>query len=175
MELHRRKVLPVIAGAVAMEFASAAKAQSYPSRPVHLIIGYPAGAAADIVGRLLGQSVSEQLGQQFVIENRSGTNSNLATEAVAHAAADGYTLLLAINSNAINATLYDKLNFNFIRDFEPLQASCAPPSSWWYIRRFLPKRFRNLLPMPRPTRTGSTWHPRVSETLLTWPANCSRQ
>jgi tripartite-type tricarboxylate transporter receptor subunit TctC len=94
---------------------------------VRLIIGYPAGAAADIVGRLLGQSLSEWLGQQFVIENRSGANSNLATEVVAHAAADGYTLLLAISSNAINATLYNKLNFNFIRDLVPVAGIARTP------------------------------------------------
>jgi tripartite-type tricarboxylate transporter receptor subunit TctC len=94
---------------------------------VRLIIGYPAGAAADIVGRLLGQSLSERLGQQFVIESRSGANSNLATEAVAHAAEDGYTLLLAINSSAINATLYDKLNFNFIRDLVPVAGIARTP------------------------------------------------
>ena len=99
------------AGAVALPAMSRwARAQSYPSRPVRLIVGYPAGAASDTLGRILGQSLAERLGQQFVIENRPGANSNLATELVARAAGDGYTLLLASNSNAINATLYDKLN-----------------------------------------------------------------
>jgi tripartite-type tricarboxylate transporter receptor subunit TctC len=97
-----------------------ALAQAYPSRPVRLIVGYPAGGANDIVGRLIGQWLSESLGQQFIIENRAGAAGNIGTEAVVRSPADGYTLLLAGSFNAINATLYNKLNFNFIRDIAPV-------------------------------------------------------
>ena len=97
-----------------------ARAQAYPTRPVRLIVGFAAGGAADIVARLMGQWLSERLGQPFVIENRPGAGSNIATEAVVRAPPDGYTLLLVASANAINATLYDKLNFNFIRDIAPV-------------------------------------------------------
>jgi tripartite-type tricarboxylate transporter receptor subunit TctC len=97
-----------------------AGAQSYPSRPVRVIVGFPAGGAGDISARLVGSWLSDRLGQAFVIENRSGAGTNIAAEAVVNAPADGYTLLLATSANAINATLYDKLNFNFIRDIAPI-------------------------------------------------------
>jgi tripartite-type tricarboxylate transporter receptor subunit TctC len=104
-----------------------ARAQTYPTRPVRLIEGFGAGSAPDILARLIGQSLSEQVGQSFVIENRSGAASNIATEAVVRAAPDGYTLLLVTASNAINATLYDKLGFNFIRDIAPVASICRVP------------------------------------------------
>ena len=97
-----------------------ATAQTYPTRPVRLIIGYPPGGSADITARLLGQWLSERLGQPFVIESRPGASTNIATEAVARAPPDGYTLLLVAPANAINATLYEKLNFNFIGDIAPV-------------------------------------------------------
>ena len=97
-----------------------ATAQTYPTRPVRLIIGYPPGGSADITARLLGQWLSERLGQPFVIESRPGASTNIATEAVARAPPDGYTLLLVAPANAINATLYEKLNFNFISDIAPV-------------------------------------------------------
>jgi len=97
-----------------------ATAQSYPTRPVRLIIGYPPGGSADLTARLLGPWLSERLGQPFVIESRPGASTNLATEAVVRAPPDGYTLLLVAPANAINATLYEKLNFNFIRDIAPV-------------------------------------------------------
>ena len=93
-----------------------ATAQAYPSRPVRLVVGFPAAGAQDIVARLVGQWLSERLGQPFIIENRPGAASNIAAEAVVRSPADGYTLLLVGATNAINASLYDKLNFNFIRD-----------------------------------------------------------
>ena len=102
-----------------------ARAQAYPTRPVRIIVGFAAGGATDIVARLMGQWLSERLGQQFVIENRPGAGSNIATEAVVRAPPDGYTLLLVGAANAINATLYDKLNFNFIRDIAPVAGICA--------------------------------------------------
>jgi tripartite-type tricarboxylate transporter receptor subunit TctC len=91
-------------------------AQSYPTRPVRIIVGFPAGGGVDINARLIGQALSERLGQPFVIENRPGAGSNIGTESVVRAWPDGYTLLLASNPNAVNATLYEKLNYNFIRD-----------------------------------------------------------
>src|SRR5262245_2692542 len=97
-----------------------ASAQAYPTRPVRLIIGIVPGSGPDIVGRLVGQWLSDRLGQPFVIENRPGAGTNIATEAVVRSPADGYTLLLVATSNAINATLYERLNFNFIRDIAPV-------------------------------------------------------
>ncbi len=117
----RRRFLRMSAGAAALAAASrTARAQTYPARPVRLIIGYPPGGSADITARLMGQWLSERLGQQFVIESRPGAGTNIATEAVVRAAPDGYTLLLVAPANAINATLYDKLNYNFIRDVAPV-------------------------------------------------------
>jgi tripartite-type tricarboxylate transporter receptor subunit TctC len=118
---HRRRFLHLAAGAAALPFApSITRAQAYPSRPVRLVVGFPPGGPTDIAARPMGQWLSERLGQQFVIENRPGAGSNIGTEAVVRAPPDGYTLLLAYSSNAINATLYDRLNFNFIRDIAPV-------------------------------------------------------
>jgi tripartite-type tricarboxylate transporter receptor subunit TctC len=102
-------------------------AQAYPTRPVRWIVGFPPGGATDLTARLLGQWLSERLGQQFVIENRPGAGSNIGTEAVVRAPPDGYTLFLAYSANAINATLYDKLNFSFIRDIAPVAAINREP------------------------------------------------
>ncbi|HLQ93802.1 MAG TPA: tripartite tricarboxylate transporter substrate binding protein [Xanthobacteraceae bacterium] len=118
---HRRHFLHLAAGAAALPAASRiVRAQVYPSRPVRLIVAFPAGGSSDIVARLLGQRLSERLGQPIVIDNRPGAGGNIGTEAVAKAAPDGYTLLLASNTNAVNATLYEKLNFDFINDIEPV-------------------------------------------------------
>ncbi|HEY4403555.1 MAG TPA: tripartite tricarboxylate transporter substrate-binding protein, partial [Xanthobacteraceae bacterium] len=105
-----------------------ARALDYPLRPVHLIVGYPAGGTTDILARLVGQYLSERLGQQFVIDNRSGAGNNIGTEAVVNAAPDGYTLLLVNPANAINATLYEKLPFNFIRDIVPVAGIMRVPN-----------------------------------------------
>src|SRR4030095_365426 len=99
-----------------------AQAQAYPSRPVRIVVGCPAGGATDIQARLMGQWLSERLGQQFIIENRAGASGNIGTEAVAKAAADGYTLLQVVTPHAINAALYTNLNFDFIRDIAPVIA-----------------------------------------------------
>jgi tripartite-type tricarboxylate transporter receptor subunit TctC len=121
MKLPRRQFLHLAAGTAALPAVSrAARAQAYPTRPVRLIIGIVPGSGPDIVGRLLGQWLSDQLGQPFVIENRPGAATNIATEAVVRSPADGYTLLLVTGANAINATLYEKLNFNFISDIAPV-------------------------------------------------------
>ncbi len=125
MKLPRRQFLHLAAGAAALPAVSRiARAQTYPTRPVHIIVGFPPGGATDIVARLMGQWLSERLGQQFIIENRPGAGSNIATEAVVRAPPDGYTLLLVTAANAINATLYDNLNFNFIRDIAPVASIC---------------------------------------------------
>jgi tripartite-type tricarboxylate transporter receptor subunit TctC len=121
MKLPRRRFLKWVAGAAAMPAVSRiASAQSYPARPVRMIIGYPAGGSADITARLTGQWLSERLGQPVIVESRPGAATNIATEAVVRAPADGYTLLLVAPANAINATLYDKLNFNFVQDIVPV-------------------------------------------------------
>jgi tripartite-type tricarboxylate transporter receptor subunit TctC len=104
-----------------------ARAQTYPARPVRIIIGFPPAGTADIVARLIGQRLSERLRQQFLVENRTGAGTNIAAEAVVNAAPDGYTLLMATSTNAINATLYEKLNFNFIRDITPVASITDAP------------------------------------------------
>src|SRR5216117_3328140 len=115
MELPRRNFLNVAAYAAALSTASRrAHAEVYPARPVHLIVGFPAGGVVDTLARLIGQWLSERFGQPFVIENRPGAGGNIATESVVRAPPDGYTLLLVGSPNAINATLYDNLNFNFM-------------------------------------------------------------
>jgi tripartite-type tricarboxylate transporter receptor subunit TctC len=121
MKLPRRQFLHLAAGAAALPAASRiARAQTYPTRPVRILVGFTAGGAVDIAARVIGQWLSEQLRQQFIVENRSGAGSNVATEVVIRAPADGYTLLQGSATNAINATLYEKLNFNFITDITPI-------------------------------------------------------
>jgi tripartite-type tricarboxylate transporter receptor subunit TctC len=118
---HRRQFLRLAVGAAALPTVSrTARAQAYPAQPVRLIVGYAAGGGADITARLMGQWLSERLGQPFVVENRPGAATNIGTEAVVRASPDGYTLLLISPANAINATLYERLNFNFIRDIAPV-------------------------------------------------------
>jgi tripartite-type tricarboxylate transporter receptor subunit TctC len=128
MRVPRRSFLHMVGAAIALGGSrQAARAQAYPSRPVHLFVGFPASGLTDILARLLGPSLSEQLGQQFIIEDRPGAGTNLATEAVVRAPPDGYTLLMATSSNAINATLYDNLKFNFIRDSTPVASIARTP------------------------------------------------
>jgi tripartite-type tricarboxylate transporter receptor subunit TctC len=124
MKLPRRQFLHLAAGAAALPaVARTAMAQSYPTRPVHLVVPTTAGGGIDLLGRLLGQWLSERLGRQFVIDNRPGAGGNTGVEAVVRAPADGYTLLLVAVTNAINASLYDKLSFNFIRDIAPVASA----------------------------------------------------
>ena len=121
MKLPRRNFLHLAAGAAALPAVSRiAQAQTYPSRPVRIVVGLAPGGANDIIARLMGQWLSERLGQPFIIENRPGAATNIATEAVVRAPADGYTLLLVSGAHTVNATLYDKLSFNFIRDIAPV-------------------------------------------------------
>src|SRR5262245_23403094 len=132
MKLPRRNFLHLAAGGAALPVMSrVAWAQVYPSRPVRLIVPLGPAGATDITARLVGQWLSERLGQQFVIENRPGAGGNIGTEAVVHAAPDGYTLGLFGAPSAINATLYDKLNFNFVRDIAPVAPISAFLISWW--------------------------------------------
>jgi tripartite-type tricarboxylate transporter receptor subunit TctC len=121
MKLPRRQFLHLAAGAAALPAASRfAWAQAYPTRPVRLVVGFGAGSASDILARLIGEWLSERLGQHFIIENRPGAGSNIATEAVLNAPPDGHVLLLGGVTNAINATLYEKLDYNFLRDIAPV-------------------------------------------------------
>ena len=129
MKLPRRKFLRLAAGAAALPAVSHfAWAQTYPTRTVRLVVGFPPGGGTDIIARLIGQWLSERLGQQLVIENRPGAGSNIATEGVVRAAADGYTLLLVSAAHAINATLYDRLNYNFLRDIAPVAGVIRVPN-----------------------------------------------
>jgi tripartite-type tricarboxylate transporter receptor subunit TctC len=128
MKLPRRRFLRMAAGAAALPAASRiAAAQAYPTRPVRIVVGFTAGGSTDIGARLIGQWLQERLGQSFVIENRPGAGTNIATESVVRAAADGYTRLMIGPSSAVNATLYDKLNFVFLRDIAPVASMIRQP------------------------------------------------
>ena len=128
MKLSRRRFLHLAAGATVLPaFSRIVRAQTYPTRPVRWIVGYPPAGATDIAARLIGQWLSDRLGQPFVIENRPGASGNIGTEAVVNAPPDGYTLLLVNAGNAINATLYEKLKYNFIRDIAPVAGIIRVP------------------------------------------------
>jgi tripartite-type tricarboxylate transporter receptor subunit TctC len=128
MNIPRRRFLQLAAGAAALPWGRrSARAQTYPARPVRIVVGFLPGGAGDVGTRLIGQWLSEHLGQPFVVENRPGAGNNIATEAVVRAPADGYTLLMVGPSSAINATLYDNLNFNFIRDIAPVASFIRQP------------------------------------------------
>jgi tripartite-type tricarboxylate transporter receptor subunit TctC len=120
MELGRRRLLALVAAAAATAGSRVARAETYPSRPVHWIVGFAPGGSTDILARVIGQYLSEKLGQAFIIENRPGAGSNIATEVVVNAPPDGYTLLMISPAHAVNATLYDKLAYNFLRDIAPV-------------------------------------------------------
>src|SRR5262245_17886119 len=138
--LRRRRFLRIAAGAAALPaLVRIVHAQSYPSRPVRLIVGFPAGNAPDIVARVLGPFLSERLGQQIVVDNRPGAGSNIGTEVALKSTPDGYTLLMAVGTNATNATLYDNLNFNFGRDIAPV-ASIALTANVMLVHPSVPAR-----------------------------------
>jgi tripartite-type tricarboxylate transporter receptor subunit TctC len=172
MNLSRRQFVYLATGCAALPVVSwIAQAQTYPSRPVRVIVGFAAGGSADIIARLMGQWLSERLGQQFIIENRPGAGTNIATAAVAEATPDGYTLLLVTAANFINATLYENLKFNFIRDIVPVASLSREPS----VMVVHPlARFWSLSPTPRPIRERSPWRREETELHRTCPANCSR-
>jgi tripartite-type tricarboxylate transporter receptor subunit TctC len=140
MKLSRRRFLSLAAGAATLPTLSPiARAQAYPTRPARILVGFAAGGAVDVTARLMGQWLSDRLGQQFIVENRTGAGSNIATEAVVRAAPDGYTLLLVAPANAVNATLYDKINFNFIRDITPV-ASIIRESNVMLVHTSVPAK-----------------------------------
>ena len=140
MKLPRRQFLRLAAGAVALPAMSRiTAAQSYPTRPVHLVVGYPPGGAPDIVNRLIAEWLSERLGQQFIVDNRAGAGSNIGTEIVAKAPADGYMLFMAVSTNAVNATLYTDLNFSFVNDFAAVAGIGGTPFVLVVTPSFPPK------------------------------------
>ena len=146
MPLPRRQFLRLAAGVAAFAVPSPnAWASPYPSRPVRVVSGFTPGGSGDILARLIGQWLSERLGQPFVIENRPGAGGNIATEAVVRAPPDGYSLLVVASSSAINATLYEKLNFNFLRDTAPIASFIRQPHVMLVNRLFPPKTIAELI------------------------------
>ena len=128
MNFNRRRFMQLAGGVATAAIPQFAHALNYPTRPVHVIVGFPPGGSADIVTRIIAQALSDRLGQSFIVDNRSGAGSNIGTEAVARAEPDGYTLLSVSVANAINATLYKKLNFDYMRDFEPVASIDVVPN-----------------------------------------------
>ena len=171
---HRRQFLHFAAGAAALPAASRiARAQAYPSRPVRIIVPFAPAGSTDIVARLIGQWLSERLGQQFVIDNRPGGGGNIGTEAVVRSPADGYTLLLVGGFNAINATLYDKLNFNFIRDIAPVGSVIRFP----YVMVVNPSVPAKSVPefiAYAKTSPDKINYASLARHRPMWPASCSR-
>jgi tripartite-type tricarboxylate transporter receptor subunit TctC len=160
--LPRRRFLHLAAGAVALPaLARIAHGQAYPSGPVRIVVPFAPAGPNDIIARALAQWLGERLGQPFVIENRSGAASNVGTEAVVNAAPDGYTVLMVSSPQAINATLYDKLHFEFRRDIAPVAAIMRVPN---VISSIMPKRIP----------TSSISRRQVSARPTTCPGNCSR-
>ena len=145
-KLPRREFLHLTAGAAAVAaLPRSAAALDYPTRPVHIVTGYPAGAGPDIISRLIAQALSESMGQQFIVDNRPGASSNIGTEIVAHAAPDGYTLLTTVSTNAVNATFYTNLNFDFGRDLQPVAGIGRTPFVFAANPGFAPKTIPELI------------------------------
>jgi len=152
MKLHRRQFMRLAASGVALPALSQlATAQAYPSRPLRLIVGFAPSGGNDIVARLIAQWLSERLGQQFIVENRPGAGSNIGTELVVNSPPDGTTLLLISAANAINASMFDKLNFNFVADIGAVGGLISVPSSSFCILRFRSKPFLNSSPTRKRT------------------------
>jgi tripartite-type tricarboxylate transporter receptor subunit TctC len=146
MRLLRRQFLRLATGAAALPVLPRASfALDYPTRPVHIVAGYPAGAGPDIIARLIAQALSERLGQQFIVDNRPGASSNIGTEVVAHATPDGYTLLTTVSTNAVNATFYTNLNFDFGRDLAPVAGVGRTPFVFTANPGFPPKTIPELI------------------------------
>jgi len=165
--MRRREFIAGLGSAAAWPVV--ARAQTCPTRPVRIIVGFAAGGVTDLAARLISQWLSEQLGQQFVVENRTGAATNAAAEAVVRSAPDGYTLLLVSSANASNATLYDKLSFNFLRDIAPVARIGATP----LVMIVNPSFPAKLLPTPGLIPERSPWHRAASEPRPIWPASFS--
>ena len=163
MKLPRRQFLYTAAGAAALPaLPRVASALDYPTRPVRLIVGFPAGSSSDLTARLIAEWLSERLGQPFAVENRTGAGTNIATESVAHAVRDGYTLLWVTHANAFNATLYDHLDFNFIRDIQPVASVLRVPAVMEVTPSVPAKTVPEFMPMRKPIRARPTWLRRAS-------------
>ena len=163
MKLSRRRCLGLATGAATLSgFPRRASALDYPTRPVRLIVGFPAGSSSDLTARLIAEWLSERLGQPFAVENRTGAGTNIATESVAHAARDGYTLLWVTHANAFNATLYDHLDFNFIRDIQPVASVLRVPAVMEVTPSVPAKTVPEFMPMRKPIRARPTWLRRAS-------------
>ena len=172
---HRRQFLLLAAGAAALPAVSRfAWAQAYPSRPVRMIEGFGAGGAPDIVARLIGQSLSERLGQSFVIENRTGASSNIAAEAVVRASPDGYTLLMITTANAVNTTMF-KLNFNFIRDIAPVASIVRVPFVMEVHPSVPVKTVAEFIAYAKANPGKINLASAGTGLCPTWPAKCSRR
>ena len=171
----RRRVLSLAAGAAALPAVSRISwAKAYPSRPVRLVVGYPAGGGTDITARLIGQWLSERLAQPFNTENRPGAGSNIATEAVVRAPPDGYTLLVFNPAAAINTTFYGKLNYYFLRDIAPVASITHLPGIMVINPAFPAKTVPEFVAYSKANPAKSTWRRPASETSATsWP-NCSK-
>ena len=157
MKLPRRQFLSLAATVLGLPaFSRAAHAQAYPTRPVRIVLGFAAGGAPDIAARLVAQWLSERLGQQFIVENRVGAGGNIATEAVIESPPDGYTLLMAGLWNAVNATRYEKLKFDFIRDIAPVASVSRENYGMEGNRPSLRRPSPNSSPTPRPIPASST-------------------
>ncbi len=168
-------VIAAVSLLIAFLGASNAIAEDYPSRPIKWVVGYPAGGTTDILARLIGQWLSEHLGQQFIIENRPGAGNNIGTEAAINSPADGYTVLLVNPANGINASLYQKLNFNFIRDIAPVGGLTRVPNVMEVNRRRCqPRRCGSSSTTPRQTRPRSTWHRPATAPPCICQVSCSR-
>jgi len=174
MKLPRRKFLHLATGAAALR-SPIARAQTYPSRPVRIVVTFPAGSTSDTLARPVGQWLAERLGQPFIIDNRPGAGGTIGTEAVVRSPADGYTLLLVSGAHTVNETLYDKLNFNFIRDIAPI----AGISRENYVMVVNPSFPAKTVPefvayAPMPIQARLTWPRPASAPQATLRASCSR-
>ena len=172
---HRRAFLHLAGVAAALiGIPQTARAQAYPSRPVRLVVGFPAGGPNDTLGRIIAQWLTERLGQPFVVENQPGTSGNIATAAVVRAPADGYTLLLVGPANAISGSLYPNLEFNFLRDIAPVAGITREALVCWCIRRSRPGPFQSSSPTPKPTPAGSRWRRPATAARRTFRVSSSR-
>jgi tripartite-type tricarboxylate transporter receptor subunit TctC len=175
MKLPRRRFLHLAAAAASLPGVShIARAQSYPARPVRLVIGFAAGGTQDVIGRVMGQWLSERLGQQIIIENRPGAASNIAAEAVIKSLPDGYTLFMVGPNNAINASIYDKLSFDFVRDIAPVAGIMRVPNVMEVNPSVPVTSVPEFIAYAKANPGRSTLRRAETEHRCTCPASCSR-